>query len=55
MRDIALILSTTSLLLGVPVLFEPRSRASVFLVWIEFLSNAWAPQLALAGALGARA
>jgi acetyl esterase/lipase len=29
MRDLALILSITSLLLGVPVLFEPRSRASV--------------------------
>jgi acetyl esterase/lipase len=53
MKELALGLSVASLLLGLSSLIEPRSRATVFFVWTKFLSNAWAPYLALAGALGA--
>src|SRR5262245_23082608 len=50
---LALAVSTASLVLGLSSLFEPRSRATVFLAWTKFISNAWAPHLALVGALGA--
>lgn len=53
MRELALGLSFASLLLGVSALVEPRSRRTLVFVWTKFLSNAWAPWLAVAGALGA--
>jgi hypothetical protein len=43
MRELALILSLGSFLLGVSALIEPRSRATVLFVWTKFLSNARAP------------
>jgi acetyl esterase/lipase len=53
MRGLALTLSIASLVLGISTLIEPRSRRTVIFAWTKFLSNAWAPHLALAGALGA--
>lgn len=53
MTALALTLSVSSLLLGISTLIEPRSGRTVLFVWTKFLSNAWAPHLAVAGALGA--
>jgi acetyl esterase/lipase len=53
MGALALIFSFASLFLGFSTLIEPRSRATVFFVWTKFLSNAWAPHLAVVGAIGA--